>query len=519
MQVLSFKPGHDGQVAFIRDGRLEFSIEAEKDNGARYAPISPSTLLSSFPRLGGPPDVVALSGWMADFHRDSRDVGAGYFGHAEDGIRTGEIDWFGTRARYFSSSHERSHLMCAYGLSPFPQGQPCYALVWESEFGSFYFIDEQVRAHKLTDVLAGPGLRYSMLYALGDPSFRGRFRMEDAGKLMALAGYGQRGTPSADEQQAIERLLGDEITMRRYRKEDFADLPYHDIGLRDPRFTDLARRFSDALFARFLAAVDALRLDPGLPLLIAGGCGLNCEWNSAWRESGRFSDVFVPPCCNDSGAAIGTAIDAQRHYTGNAKLDWSVYAGEEFSIDLDEVPGFTPEALSLPHVAGRLVAGEILGWAQGRYEIGPRALGNRSLLAAPFHAETRDRLNRIKEREGFRPIAPICLAEDVERHFGGHGASPYMLHFHRVTDERLKAITHVDGSARVQTVSRAQNGPMHALLEAFRAETGVGVLCNTSLNFKGAGFINRLSDLAAYAEATGLDGFVAGDRLYLRRRD
>lgn len=519
MRILSFKPGHDGQVALLRGGRLEFSIEAEKDNGARYAPVSPSTLLSSFPRVGAPPDVVALSGWTADFHRDSRPIGAGYFGHAADGIITGEIDWFGTPAHYFSSSHERSHLMCAYGLSPFPQGQSCYALIWESEFGAFYHLDQNANVRKLADVLSAPGLRYSMLYALGDPSFRGRFRMEDAGKLMALAGYGQRATATAAESTAIERLLTGEITTRRFDKADFTDLPYHDIGLTHPDFTDLARRFSDALFARFLSAAEQLELDPSLPLLIAGGCGLNCEWNSAWRRSGRFSDVFVPPCCNDSGAAIGTAIDAQRHFTGNAKLEWSVYAGEEFNIDLETVPGYAREPLSPQRVAERLAAGDILGWVQGRYEIGPRALGNRSLLAAPFRVDTRDRLNRIKEREGFRPIAPICLEEDIGRHFSGDGASPYMLHFHEVTDARLAAVTHADGSARVQTVTREQNAPMHALLQAFRAATGVGVLCNTSLNFKGAGFINRLSDLAAYAQATKLDGFAVGDRLYLRQPD
>ncbi|TIL83518.1 MAG: proline dehydrogenase, partial [Mesorhizobium sp.] len=125
------------------------------------------------------------------------------------------------------------------------------------------------------------------------------------------------------------------------------------------------------------------------------------------------------------------------------------------------------------------------------------------------------RLNRIKNREGFRPIAPVCLEEDVALHFDLARPSPYMLFFQRVLDSRLEAVTHVDGTARAQTVSREQNTRLFQLLTSFKAQSGVGVLCNTSLNFNGTGFINRASDLLAYARATGLDGFVINDAFYL----
>jgi hydroxymethyl cephem carbamoyltransferase len=143
--------------------------------------------------------------------------------------------------------------------------------------------------------------------------------------------------------------------------------------------------------------------------------------------------------------------------------------------------------------------------------MGPRALGNRSILAAPFSAETTVRLNKIKQREGYRPIAPICLEPDAAKWFVGSVQDPYMLFFNRVTSEELKAVTHVDGSARTQTVTREQNAAVADLLEAFRGITGFSVLCNTSLNFSGRGFINTTSDLLSYGEEHGLDGFVIND--------
>jgi predicted NodU family carbamoyl transferase len=125
-------------------------------------------------------------------------------------------------------------------------------------------------------------------------------------------------------------------------------------------------------------------------------------------------------------------------------------------------------------------------------EIGPRALGNQSILAPPFQVSTRVRLNEIKQREKFRPIAPVCLEEVAEKWFGCDQASPFMLFTHRVRTNELAAVTHVNGTARVQTVSSVTNRNLYELLIAFKARTGHGVLCNTSLNFNLKGFINKI---------------------------
>jgi predicted NodU family carbamoyl transferase len=166
-------------------------------------------------------------------------------------------------------------------------------------------------------------------------------------------------------------------------------------------------------------------------------------------------------------------------------------------------------------VANLLANDLILGWVNGRYEIGPRALGNRSILASPFRESTRIRLNEIKQREQFRPIAPICLEEDAARWFGCDHPSPYMLYTFKVRTSALAAVTHVNSTARLQTVSAASNQSLFTLLTVFKKLTGYGVLCNTSLNFNGRGFINNMRDLSDYASNYGLDGFVVEGNIFM----
>jgi predicted NodU family carbamoyl transferase len=279
----------------------------------------------------------------------------------------------------------------------------------------------------------------------------------------------------------------------------------------------LAGVFSERIFETFHKFARTT-LRRGLPLAIAGGCGLNCDWNTKWRESGLFSDVFVPPVANDSGSAIGTAIDAQHHFTGDAKIKWDVYSGLPFRTDAPlAVDRYDISDVSYHQVAEMLSNGLIIGWVNGRYEIGPRALGNRSILAAPFDDNSRVRLNEIKQREQFRPIAPVCLEDDAARWFGCHRDSPHMLFTFRANTDALPAVTHVNGTARLQTVAYHTNPHLHQLLVAFKERTGFGVLCNTSLNFSGKRCINNLEDLDTYAVDRGLDGFVVDGRAYLLR--
>ena len=522
MDILSYNPGHDGAVCLIRNGRLVFSIEAEKDSGYRYSHLTVPELLDATTNLDKVPEVLCMSGWWPLDHHEYRfgsHRNGGYRGvGSEDAIiDAGRL--FKGKTDYFSSSHERAHILCAFGMSDLPMGTRCYALIWEGEMGSFYEIDECLKITLLADVMTQPGNRYGLAYGLADPTFPsdGPYpRASDAGKLMALASFSTRTKPTKSEQRLISHLLdGPYAKLTDY--DHRYKLPHLNVGLDDPEFRNFAGIFSDAIFSRFLHFAEE-NLERGRPLIIAGGCGLNCDWNSKWRECGLFSHVFVPPVANDSGAAIGTAIDAQLRYTGDAKIDWDVYSGLDFrhagEIEFGAYDIFDGDPAA---VARLLEGGLILGWAHGKYEIGPRALGNRSILAAPFSNETRTRLNEVKQREQFRPIAPICTMEDAGRWFGCDRASPHMLYTYQATTDALAAATHVNGTARLQTVTPESNAPMYDLLTAFRELTGFGVLCNTSLNFNGKGFINNLTDLDAYARQHELDGFVVEGRIYARK--
>jgi predicted NodU family carbamoyl transferase len=520
VKILSCNPGHDGALVWLVDGELVFSREAEKDSNPRYAAINEQHIIGTLDSLGETPDVFCVGGyWLNESKLTKLYPHVGYRGIDPAGIAVAQREVAGRKLLNFTSTHERSHLLCAFGLSGLPKGAPCYVLVWEGIIGSFYEIDEAFNITLLGDVMSRPGIRYSTVYGLADPTFpksQPIGRAADAGKLMALASFASRSSATPEEERLLSYLLSASV-VRLDQYSGIEQAPHYNVGVEDSEFRNFAGIASDRIFDAFYRFAEA-KMRKNLPLLIAGGCGLNCDWNSKWLASGLFPEVFVPPVANDSGSAIGTAIDAQLHFTGDPTIRWNVYAGDEFDSSRDfNRTHYEIVPADSARVADMLASGLILCWVNGRYEIGPRALGNRSILAAPFNDATRERLNVIKRREQFRPIAPICLEEEAARWFGCHRPSPHMLYTFTATTDALRAVTHVNGSARIQTVSQTSNAPMFALLSAFKARTGYGVLCNTSLNFNGMGFINRIDDLDRYVRRRKLDGFVVAGQAYLRR--
>ena len=146
MKILAYKPGHDGHIAWLEDGKLAFSIEREKDSGPRFGAINSDLWMRALNLAGGVPDVVAGSGWAEQWRPLGDLIEAGYFGETRDHISDRPHRFLGHKARLFSSSHERSHLLGSYAMSPFAQGEPVYALVWEGMIGAFYKIDENLKA-------------------------------------------------------------------------------------------------------------------------------------------------------------------------------------------------------------------------------------------------------------------------------------------------------------------------------------------------------------------------------------
>ncbi|TDC85520.1 carbamoyltransferase [Micromonospora sp. KC606] len=262
-------------------------------------------------------------------------------------------------------------------------------------------------------------------------------------------------------------------------------------------------------------------------LCMAGGVALNCVANARLRQSGLFDDIFVQPAAGDAGGSLGAAAQVSRDL-GSAppvRRLRDVYLGPEYSTERDVIPvvraanlpfgdfRIRPDEL-LDDVVRRLAAGQVVGWFQGRMEFGPRALGNRSILADPRVAGMRDRINGlVKLREAFRPFAPSVLRSHASTYFAGGEEHPFMLETVQALTDSLPAVTHADGSARVQTVDPQTNPRYAALLERFWSQEGCAVLLNTSFNQRGEPIVCTPTDALACFARSRLDAVVLGDVL------
>ncbi|ALU40006.1 carbamoyltransferase [Kocuria flava] len=261
-------------------------------------------------------------------------------------------------------------------------------------------------------------------------------------------------------------------------------------------------------------------------LTMAGGTALNCVANSRiWRET-PFEEVWVQPASGDSGTALGAALHLAQEAGELGAPQPTAALGRSWSDDelarwltTAQVPFTTPEDLA-GEVADVLADNGVVAWFDGRSEFGPRALGRRSLIANPMHAENLERLNDVKGREQFRPVAPMVLAERAEEIFsGGPMPSPFMLFVHDVAPEwreRIPTVTHVDGTARIQTVTDADNAGIAALLRAFDERTGVPVVVNTSLNTAGRPMVDDPRDALELFGSAPVAALVLGPHLVRR---
>jgi carbamoyltransferase len=251
------------------------------------------------------------------------------------------------------------------------------------------------------------------------------------------------------------------------------------------------------------------------------------------REAG-FDKVWIQPAAGDDGIAIGCAyyghlaiLKNQRSFVMNHAYLGMQYKHEEVHAAANKrlvrlQTMSTPSQNICGEAAKLLSEGHVLGWFQGRSEFGPRALGDRSIIADPRKAEMKDKLNkRVKHRQAFRPFAPIVLAERANEVFEGDEESPFMLLVKRVRpqwQDKVPAIVHVDGTARVQTVRQDHNERLYALLKEFASITGVPVLLNTSFNVKGEPIVETPDDAIKCFLATGMDYLVLHDMLIAKKR-
>jgi carbamoyltransferase len=301
-------------------------------------------------------------------------------------------------------------------------------------------------------------------------------------------------------------------------------------------------------------ATEAKQLTKTDNLCLAGGVALNCVANGKLWEKGLFSDIFIQPAAGDAGGAVGAALAAYHIYFEKDRIkpdpsNINVFLGPEYSdLDIERTARqfnascrkVEPEAEMCESVASLIVEGKVVGWFQGRMEFGPRALGNRSILGDPRNSEMQKKLNlKIKYRESFRPFAPSVLSEDSGLFFDLTKDSPYMLLTAPVKESRrnpvpdgyyslsipdrlyfirsdVPAITHIDFSARIQTVHRQSNLKFWQLIDAFKVKTGFGILVNTSFNVRGEPIVCTPADAYRCFMRTDMDALVMGNYLFLK---
>jgi carbamoyltransferase len=356
----------------------------------------------------------------------------------------------------------------------------------------------------------------------------GFLRSSDEFKVMALASY---GTPrfTGELRECIHANGDGGFTARAPDWERFAPRRIDD-GTWGGAHADLAASVQELVEETLVDLARWLRQETGAGVLtMAGGTALNCVANSRiWREAG-FDDVWVQPASGDSGTALGAALVLAQQSGDLAAPEPTAALGRSWTDDelaqwlaTAQVPYTTPgsrEALAA-EVAEILEQNGVIAWFDGRSEFGPRALGRRSLLANPMHPENLERLNDVKGREQFRPVAPMVLQERAAEIFsGGPIPSPYMLFTHHVAPEwrdRIPTVTHVDGSARIQTVSDQDNAGIAALLRAFEQRTGVPVVVNTSLNTAGRPMVDDPRDALELFGSAPVAALVLGPHLVRR---
>jgi carbamoyltransferase len=480
------------------------------------------------------------------------------------------------RVQFLFPEHHLSHAASAFYPSPFDEaailtldgvGEWATASLGHGKDKSITLLKELHFPHSL-------GLLYSAFtYFLGFRVNSGEY------KLMGLAPYGDPNSPDVERYKrtiydtlihAAEdgsvwlnqdyfdyatglRMVHDEkwqalFGFPRRKPEDELQACHCNLGLAIQQVTeDIVHRM----------AREVHRLTGSRNLCLAGGVALNCVSNGKLLRSGLFDHVWIQPAAGDAGGALGAAqavahihFDLPRPaFTGldrmrGAYLGGNIERGEverlirKYSAVAETYP---EDAQLLDRVAELLDQGNVVGWVQGRMEWGPRALGGRTILGDPRSPEMQRKMNvNIKYRESFRPFAPSVLAEDADQYFELNGApSPYMLLVADVRQERrtpeppgysalnvrdklyhlrsdLPSITHIDYSARVQTVHRDTNPRYHALISAFKRRTGYGVVVNTSFNVRGEPIVRTAEDAYRCFMRTEMDALVVGDFLFLK---
>ncbi len=531
---------HDPAAAVVVDGRIVAAAEEERftrrKHGHRPVPFAAWEVPEHAARwclrqAGLTPadvDVVACSYDPALAEPPGPDITA----NGWEGLRTLYAQRAGNflatalpgldRERVVHVPHHVAHAASAHLAAPYAtssvlvldgRGEHASHLAGRSVDGELRVLAQQRMPHSL-------GLMYEEV-----TEHLGFLRSSDEYKVMAMASYGE--PIFLPRLRDLVRATGDGgFAVEPVDWSTFAPR-LEPEGRWSSVHADLACSVQRRLEEVLLDLAGWLHAQTGdTALCMAGGVALNCVANSRLREQGPFREVWVQPAAGDAGSALGAALHVARG-NGEMPLPMGTAAlGPQWSDgELEATLRTARIAYTRPHdiadaVAEVLAGDGIVAWYQGRSEYGPRALGHRSLLANPCTAANLQRLNDVKGREQFRPVAPMVLLERAAAIFsGGPLPSPYMLFTHRVAPgwaERIPAVVHVDGTARVQTVDRGDEPLVARMLECFERRTGVPVVVNTSLNTAGRPMVDSPRDALECFGSAPVDALALGPFLVRR---
>lgn len=531
---------HDPAAAIVRDGLVVAAAEEERfsrrKHGKSAVPFSTWELPEAAARwaltfAGVEPSALDAIGYSYDPALAIAD-GANLHDNEFEALRT----YYVRQAPNFLADllpgldrdkvrfipHHVAHAASAYLAGPY---RDCSVMVMDGRGERTSYLAGRVRGGNLevlrrVDLPHSLGLRYEEL-----TMHLGFHRSSDEYKVMALASYGKPRW-----KDAIAR------SMHATNDGGFTALPIDLHAFVPPRrdgapfsdaHADLASSVQAALQDAMLELAMWLQRENGDDALVmAGGVALNVVANSYVADKGPYKHVWVQPAAGDAGTALGSALYLAHELGDEVRPMASAALGRGW--DEAELRGWLESANvaytrpdDIADTVGKIIAQDgIVAWFQGRSEYGPRALGHRSLLANPRNPENLRRLNDVKGREQFRPVAPMTLLERAPQMFEGPFPSPYMLFVHRVKPEwvdRLPAVMHVDGTARVQTVDRREEPLVAAMLDAVDRYTGVPVVVNTSLNTAGRPMVDDPRDALECFGSAPVDALAIGP--FLLRRE
>ena len=425
--------------------------------------------------------------------------------------------------RWHYVPHHVAHAASAFHASPY-EAAAVLTLDGRGERATTsYYVGQgqQLIEHGAVTMPHSLGLLYEQV-----TSYLGYLHSSDEYKVMALASFGK--PEYVEALRNAVRVVGEgRYVIGPLNLEDWFGPPRMRGGPLEQRHFDLARSLQQVVEETALELVDWLYETTRQPALcLAGGVALNCVLNARLRTQGPFKDIWVQPAAGDAGTALGAAlwVDAQMQpavagrRSAMEHVFWGpAYRDEEIEALLRRTKVSYRRLGNIPEETAELLARDlIIGWFQGAMEFGPRALGARSILASPINPSMQDRLNDIKDREDFRPVAPVVLEEEAKDWFVDAVISPFMLFVFDVKPDkagRIPAVRHVDGTARVQTIKRMQHPLYYDLLKAFQQRTGVPVLVNTSFNVRGEPIVCTPRDAVSAFFASPLDALVIGSFL------